>query len=78
MLAESRLRQGGFFNAGNVRKKWADHVSGKGDWGRPLWNVLMFQGWLESQKLQRPSVNSPCLSTSQHHAAARGRAEIAA
>ncbi len=56
LLAESRLRQHGFFQERNVRRKWEDHLSGKGDWGRPLWNVLMFQGWLEAQKSQQASV----------------------
>jgi asparagine synthase (glutamine-hydrolysing) len=55
LLAESRLRQHGFFQERNVRRKWEDHLSGKGDWARPLWNVLMFQGWLEAQKSQRAS-----------------------
>jgi asparagine synthase (glutamine-hydrolysing) len=56
LLAESRLQQGGFFQERNVRRKWEDHLSGKGDWGRPLWNVLMFQGWMEAQKSQKLSV----------------------
>jgi len=55
LLAESRLREHGFFQERNVRRKWEDHLSGKGDWGRPLWNVLMFQGWLEAQKSQQAS-----------------------
>jgi asparagine synthase (glutamine-hydrolysing) len=56
LLSESRLRQDGFFHEKNVRRKWDEHVSGKGDWGRPLWNVLMFQGWLDAQKTQKASV----------------------
>jgi asparagine synthase (glutamine-hydrolysing) len=56
LLDESRLRQDGFFQERNVRRKWDDHLSGKGDWGRPLWNVLMFQGWLTAQKKQKASV----------------------
>jgi asparagine synthase (glutamine-hydrolysing) len=56
LLAESRLQQDGFFQERNVRRKWNDHLSGKGDWGRPLWNVLMFQGWLDAQKSQMTSV----------------------
>jgi len=56
LLDESRLRQDGFFQERNVRRKWDDHLSGKGDWGRPLWNVLMFQGWLTAQKNQKASV----------------------
>jgi asparagine synthase (glutamine-hydrolysing) len=56
LLSESRLRQDGYFQESNVRRKWDDHLSGKGDWGRPLWNVLMFQGWMEAQKSQIASV----------------------
>jgi asparagine synthase (glutamine-hydrolysing) len=77
LLAENRLRQNGFFNAANVRGKWADHLSGKGDWGRPLWNILMFQGWLESQKVQPPSIGSANLSRSHIRSPAPERAEVA-
>jgi asparagine synthase (glutamine-hydrolysing) len=56
LLAEGRLRQDGFFQEHNVRRKWEDHLSGKGDWGRPLWNVLMFQGWLDAQRTQTASI----------------------
>lgn len=59
LLSESRLRQDGYFLERNVRRKWDEHLSGKGDWGRPLWNVLMFQGWLEAQKAHRNSIPSP-------------------
>jgi len=55
LLDENRLQQDGFFQERNVRRKWTDHLSGKGDWGRPLWNVLMFQGWLDAQKSQMTS-----------------------
>jgi asparagine synthase (glutamine-hydrolysing) len=56
LLAQSRLKQDGFFHEHSVRRKWEDHLSGKGDWGRPLWNVLMFQGWLDAQRTQNASV----------------------
>ena len=55
LLDENRLQQDGFFQERNVRRKWTDHLSGRGDWGRPLWNVLMFQGWLDAQKSQKAS-----------------------
>jgi asparagine synthase (glutamine-hydrolysing) len=53
LLDESRLRREGFFQERTIRRKWNEHLSGNGDWGRPLWNVLMFQGWWEAQKGQK-------------------------
>jgi asparagine synthase (glutamine-hydrolysing) len=48
LLAQSRLEQEGYFNAGLVRQKWAEHLSVKYDHSALLWDVLMFQSWLES------------------------------
>jgi asparagine synthetase B (glutamine-hydrolysing) len=50
LLDESRLRQEGFFNAAPIRQKWAEHLSGQRNWQYHLWDVLMFQAWLESNK----------------------------
>lgn len=50
LLDESRLRQEGFFNPVPIRQKWAEHLSGKRNWQYLLWDVLMFQAWLEAQR----------------------------
>jgi asparagine synthase (glutamine-hydrolysing) len=50
LLAENRLRRDGLFQARVVREKWSEHLCRKGDWGGPLWNVLMLQSWLDAQK----------------------------
>lgn len=50
LLDEQRLRQEGFFNHGAIREKWIEHLSGRRNWQYHLWNVLMFQAWLEVQK----------------------------
>lgn len=48
LIDESRLQREGYFHAGPIRKMWSVHLSGKRDNTAPLWNVLMFQAWLES------------------------------
>jgi asparagine synthase (glutamine-hydrolysing) len=47
LLDEKRLYEEGFFHVKFVRNKWEEHLNGKGNWHHQLWNVLMFQAWLE-------------------------------
>jgi len=49
LLDENRLRQEGFFNSAPIRQKWEEHLSGRRNWQYQLWDVLMFQSWLEEQ-----------------------------
>jgi len=48
LLAEQRLKEDGFFNVPLVRNKWNEHISGKRNWHHQLWNVLVFQAWLNA------------------------------
>lgn len=50
LLAEPRLKHEGFFNPAPIRKKWHEHLSGRRNWQYALWNVLMFQLWLEANQ----------------------------
>lgn len=50
LLDESRLKQEGFFHAEPIRKKWYEHMSGNRNWQHHLWDVLMFQSWLDNQR----------------------------
>ncbi|MES2662032.1 MAG: asparagine synthase (glutamine-hydrolyzing) [Pseudomonadota bacterium] len=50
LLNESRLKQEGYLNAAPIRKKWDEHLSGQRNWQYQLWNVLMFQAWLEENR----------------------------
>lgn len=49
LLDESRLRREGYFHPAEIRLKWEQHIAGQLNWQHQLWNVLMFQAWLESQ-----------------------------
>jgi asparagine synthase (glutamine-hydrolysing) len=50
LLSEERLNREGYFNSQLVRKFWVEHLSGERNWQAPLWNVLMFQSWLENNR----------------------------
>ncbi len=47
LLDQNRLRKEGFFDPIPIRRRWAEHLSGKNDWSSCLWSILMFQNWLE-------------------------------
>lgn len=50
LLDEARLRREGYFHSAPIRQKWAEHLSGQRNWEYQLWNVLMFQAWLEENR----------------------------
>ncbi len=47
LLDETRVRREGYFQAELIREKWLEHLSGRRNHQYWLWNVLMFQAWLE-------------------------------
>jgi asparagine synthase (glutamine-hydrolysing) len=50
LLDEGRLKREGFLNAQPIRQKWQEHLRGGHNWQYYIWDVLMFQGWLEEEK----------------------------
>jgi asparagine synthase (glutamine-hydrolysing) len=50
LLNEKRLVLEGFLNPKPIRQKWDEHLAKKNNWQYYLWDILMFQAWLESQK----------------------------
>lgn len=45
LLSEDALRGQGLLDAPQIRKRWAEHLSGTRNWQHHLWDVLMFQAW---------------------------------
>ena len=48
LISEDRLRREGYLRPEPVRRKWEQHLSGRSNWHYHLWDVLMFQAWLDS------------------------------
>lgn len=49
LLDEKLLLQQGYFNPEPIRTMWKEHISGLYNHQHHLWDILMFQAWLETQ-----------------------------
>ncbi len=47
LLDEARLHREGYFDAKLIRATWQEHLTGQYDRAYLLWDVLMFQAWLD-------------------------------
>lgn len=47
LLGARRLAEERFFDPVPIRDKWNEHLSGARNWQYYLWDVLMFQAWLD-------------------------------
>ncbi len=47
LIAPERLAREGYLRPAPVREKWDEHLAGRRNWSYYLWDVLMFQAWLE-------------------------------
>ncbi len=47
LLSSSRLRREGYLNAEHVERAWQAHASGQFDNSHRIWNILMFEAWME-------------------------------
>lgn len=50
LLSEDRLRREGYLQPKPIREKWEQHLAGDADWQYLIWDVLMFQAWLEANQ----------------------------
>ena len=50
LLDTTRIKNEGFFNPSLILQKWTEHLNGQYNWQNHLWNLLMFQSWLEKNK----------------------------
>lgn len=60
LIDPRRLRREGYLNPEPIRKRWAEHLSGRRNWQHQLWCVLMFQAWLAHQTA--PERSPACVS----------------
>jgi asparagine synthase (glutamine-hydrolysing) len=49
LLDDARLRREGFLDPAPIRQKWEEHRNGARNWHYYLWDVLVFQAWLEAE-----------------------------
>lgn len=49
LLNENRINDEGYFEFNYINMIWNEHQSGKKNHQKILWNLLMFQSWLENQ-----------------------------
>ena len=50
LLNETRLKNEGYFDQNHIRTIWEEHISMKKNWHHHLWDILMFQSWLDKEK----------------------------
>jgi asparagine synthase (glutamine-hydrolysing) len=50
LLIYEKISADGYFNPDQVLLLWSEHLSGKRNWAAVLWNILMFQAWLEKRR----------------------------
>jgi len=58
LLSEERLKAHGVFRSDPVRKAWKEHLSGTFQRQYLLWDVLMYQAWLENMSSFGPAFSA--------------------
>lgn len=50
LLDVNKLKQQGIFDVSAVRKLWFEYTTGNNQNHHEIWNILMFQAWLENEE----------------------------
>lgn len=58
LLDIRRLTADGYLNPDPVRERWDEHLVSRVDWQAHLWNVLMFQSWLDQERTEMAAPDS--------------------
>ncbi len=53
LLDERKLREEGYFHPAPIRERWTEHLDGARRWDACIWDVLMFQAWLDEVEERR-------------------------
>lgn len=48
LIEPARLKREGIFDPDPIQRKWLEHQAGARNWSYYLWDVLMFQAWMEN------------------------------
>lgn len=57
-LRDERLRDAGILQMDEMRRRWAEHLSGRRNHDSFIWSVMMFQGWLAQAALPAPQAGA--------------------
>lgn len=58
LIEPGRLAREGFFDSAPIQRKWHEHQAGSRNWSYYLWDVLMFQAWIEKTSGSKTNVIS--------------------
>jgi len=48
LLSAEKIKREGVFRSAPIRALWKEHLSGKRNWQYYIWDILMFQAWLDN------------------------------
>ncbi|MGY8706682.1 asparagine synthase (glutamine-hydrolyzing) [Bradyrhizobium sp. 18BD] len=65
LISESRLRNQQLLDTTLVQDCWRQHLSGRRDFSRPLWAILMLQSWLDSSVASETSRTADAMEPAQ-------------